>query len=89
MYLAYLSGSTELCLTSQHLTRESSQAVGRDGLDGFFSFFLGFTVVIGLGVTSFVFFSSSLSFIVFLPLPFVDTVKCLSKEKESNLHEKM
>ena len=65
---SYLSGSTELCLTSQHLTRESSQAVGRDGLDGFF-FFLGFAVVTGLGVTTLVFFSLSLSFIVFLSLP--------------------
>ena len=62
---AYLSGSTELCLTSQHLTRESSQAVGRDG----FFFFSGFTFVIGLDVTTFVFFSLSLSFIVFLPFP--------------------
>ena len=68
MYPAYLSGSTELCLTSQHLTRESSQAVGRDGFDGFF-FFLGFAVIIGLDMTTLVFSSLSLSFMVFLPLP--------------------
>jgi hypothetical protein len=68
IHSAYLSGSTKLCLTSQHLTRESSQAVGRDGLDGFF-FFSGFSVVTGLCVTTFVFFSLSLPFIVLLSLP--------------------